>query len=262
MSEPTLNQFRDTYSPRTVQTSAGPFDIWGGRGDGQPMVFLPGAQGTGEVFYKPVLGFGDRFNTATLTYPAVSDADVLAKGLAELMQAEGLTDVILVGSSFGGYVAQRFAQAHTGLLAGLVIGNSFADASSVQATRYNPDTLGEMDPEALKETMLGRLRDGPESELRTVLLDVMGENQPAAFLKSRAMGVATSTAVTAPPLPLSKILVIDSDPDPVIGEEMRDGLSALYAGAAHTRISGGTHYPYIVTYGPYSAAISDFVETF
>ena len=260
MTELTLAEFRNRFSERTVDTSAGRWDIWGGRGAGTTMLFLPGAQGTGEVFFKPMLEFSDRHNAITATYPAESDAAVLVKGLTELISAEDLDPVILVGSSLGAYVAQRFAIAHPKQVSGLVVGNSFADATSVQATRYNPDTLKDMDPQRLKETMLGKLRDGPESELRSVLLDVMGNRQPAETLKARAMAVALSTPIKSVALPHERILVIDSAPDPVIGEEMQGTLTALYAGCAHRRIKDGTHYPYIVKYEDYAAALSAWLE--
>lgn len=255
----TLNEFREQATEQTVDVAGQTWGTYSLGENGARIVFLPGAQGTGEVFFKPALALSDRFRTITVTYPPIYEGAEFVSGLKGLLDAIGVERCVLVGSSLGGYFAQRFAAAYPERLVGLVVGNSFVDASSVQGDRYDPQKLLGTDAEALKATMLDRIAAGPESELRTVLLDVMGERQPAEVLKSRALGVAYAEPITEPAFDTARTLIIDSDPDPVLSKLMRDQVVEVYAGAEHLRIVGGTHYPYIAAWDRYGPVLSDFV---
>jgi maspardin len=259
MTDLTLERFRQSATTRALQAGGHDWAFWQLGAGRMPVVFLPGVQGTGEVLFKPALALSGTNRTITVTYPAIFDGTEFTKAFADFLDTLGLDRIILAGSSLGGYFAQRFAASHPDRLTGLVIGNSFVDATSVQADRYDPQKLLGTDAGALKSTMIERLAAGPDSELKSVLLDVMGEKQPAETLKARALGVAHATPIAEPAFDIARTLVIDSDPDPVLGALLRDQVPVVYAGAHYLRIPGGTHYPYIAAWDRYGPALGNFV---
>jgi len=96
-------------------------------GSGPLLVFVPGLDGTGELFYRqePLLAARHR----VITYPLreeATDLAVLVEDLAGIIRRARHGPATVVGESFGGAVALSFALAHPELTAELVILNSFA----------------------------------------------------------------------------------------------------------------------------------------
>ena len=107
----------DNYDPRlSIQ------------GTGQPIVLVPGMNGSGELFYRqiPLLQRSYRVATYSLRDDAPS-LDALAGDLAHVVETVAPTErrAIIVGESFGGAVALTFALAYPECVSGLVILNSF-----------------------------------------------------------------------------------------------------------------------------------------
>ena len=108
------------------------------RGDGQPgdgrptVVGLHGGPGQdgGQIrfFLEPVTEYArvvvpdQRGNgRSDRSTPEHWNLETWADDIAELIDVLGLVDVVLVGTSFGGFVAQTVAARHSGLLAGVVV---------------------------------------------------------------------------------------------------------------------------------------------
>jgi 3-oxoadipate enol-lactonase len=97
-------------------------------GEGPPLVFVPGMDGTGRLFHRQVPSLARRYRVAT--YMLRDDADrmdVLVADLARVVQSVTRADApaVVVGESFGGAVALSFALAHPELVRALVVLNSF-----------------------------------------------------------------------------------------------------------------------------------------
>ncbi|MBL6773361.1 MAG: alpha/beta hydrolase [Alphaproteobacteria bacterium] len=255
-----LNEFRKRFKARDIPGGRFIWQVWGAHGP-SPVLMLPGAQGTGEIFYRPALALAQAgLSPLSVTMPETEDVEALVQSLAAMLDMLELEKVDIVGTSLGSYIAQRFALDHSTRVRKLVVGNGFSDATEVQSTRYDPDVLAATDAENLKSMMLGRIQAGPDGELRNALLEVMGRTQPASTLKARALTVAKSIPITEPPLTSDRVLIIDSDPDPVLGDGLRDTQLALYPGAKHIRIENGTHYPYLAVPEIYVPALVEWLE--
>ncbi len=97
-------------------------------GSGTPLIYVPGLDGTGLLFYRQVRVLRHRFRVLTyrLRDNAV-DMDALVADLAHhlaIAVPDG-TPVVMVGESFGGALAMSFAIAHPERVRELVILNSF-----------------------------------------------------------------------------------------------------------------------------------------
>jgi pimeloyl-ACP methyl ester carboxylesterase len=98
-------------------------------GEGQPLVLVPGIDGTGRLFHRQVPLLARRYHVAT--YALRDDApgmEVLVHDLAQVVDAvsPGERRAVIVGESFGGTVALSFTLAHPERVAALVVLNSFS----------------------------------------------------------------------------------------------------------------------------------------
>ena len=95
-------------------------------GDGQPVLYLPGAGGPVLTFALDALA--ERFRVIVLEFPGwgeqlndVADFDGLADQVAGIATALGLERFHLVGTSFGGACALHFVLRHTDRVESLVL---------------------------------------------------------------------------------------------------------------------------------------------
>ena len=97
-------------------------------GSGEPLVLVPGMDGTGQLFYRQVPRLARSFRTAT--YALRNDAatmDVLIEDLGRVIDtiAPETRRAVVVGESFGGALAMSFALARPEQVSALVVLNSF-----------------------------------------------------------------------------------------------------------------------------------------
>jgi pimeloyl-ACP methyl ester carboxylesterase len=254
-----LEQFRKQHAVSRLHVAGTQVEIVRSAGRRSPTILLPGAQGTAEIFFKQLSAWGGERDMVSVTYPAWTDTVALADFIVGLADVLGFKAFDIVGSSFGGHVAQWVAVRHPDRIGRLVAGNSFADPTPAQA----PDKLAALETKAaddLKTEAMARLEASPAGELRDVLLELVGHRQSAELLKSRMVGVQMSKPLPSPRIPTARVLLIDCDNDPLIPAPMRAAIRAHYGGAACQTIVGGGHYPYIVKSVEYNAAVGAFLS--
>lgn len=96
-------------------------------GSGPPLLYVPGLDGTGLLFYRQVRALQHRF--AVITPRLRDEAHDMATLVADLAHhLDTVADseaAVLVGESFGGALAMSFALAHPARVRALVVLNSF-----------------------------------------------------------------------------------------------------------------------------------------
>lgn len=97
-------------------------------GAGPLLIYIPGLDGTGELFYKqaPALMRRHRVVTYRSREQGRFTYDDLADDLAALIGELGEPRATMVGESFGGTVALQFVLRHPAMTERLVVVNSFA----------------------------------------------------------------------------------------------------------------------------------------
>lgn len=97
-------------------------------GAGPLLVYVPGLDGTGELFFKqsPRLTHSHRVVTFRSREAGQFTYDDLTRDLADLIEDLGESQATVVGESFGGTVALSFALSYPSLLKRLVVINSFS----------------------------------------------------------------------------------------------------------------------------------------
>jgi pimeloyl-ACP methyl ester carboxylesterase len=97
-------------------------------GNGPPLVYVPGMDGTGLLFHRQIPLLQSRYRVATYRLRDAADTmDRLVDDLARIVDevAPAGERAVIVGESFGGALAMSFALKHAERIDALVILNSF-----------------------------------------------------------------------------------------------------------------------------------------
>jgi maspardin len=231
-----------------------------------PLLLLPGALGTGDVFYHLLAALGDTHRLVAVTYPPIGDMVKLARGVVGLLDALDVPRVDLLGTSLGGYVAQLVALARPERLNRLVLANTFYDAGLQQKRWPPPAEFCRIPAQEVLATARAQLAAGPEptsehGDLKRVMLELVGTGQPADTVKAMRIAVLTAFPLARVPLDDAAITLIDDDNDPVIAPPTREQMRARYKNCRHIRIEGGGHFPSNLQPARYVAAVRDVLQT-
>ncbi|MDF7774767.1 alpha/beta hydrolase [Sphingomonas sp. AOB5] len=242
------------------------------KGEGQPVLFLHAGHGfdpsdplierlakTHKVVAPSLPGFG-----ASPRPHDVTTVDDIAYRVLDLIEELDLTDIILVGVSFGGWVAAELATKGTGRIAKLVLidplGVKFGDRESRDIVDIYAHTAQEIPAmffadEAKGMEVLHNLdfKDLPEeTALRFArnreALTLFGYN-PTLYnpkLKSRLHRIKVPT------------LVVSGAEDRITVPDYGRNYAAAIPGARFENISGAGHYGYLEQ----PAAFADKIEAF
>lgn len=254
-----LQDLRRRWPAGTIRIQGDELEVVRTAGGGTPVLLLPGAQGTAEIWFHQLLAWGDRRALVAITYPALTSGPDLADCVMALADAIGAPQVDVIGTSLGGYVAQWAAVRHPRRIRRLVIGNSFCDPAPAQSPEKRQAL--EVRPAAVvKDETLARLQAAPETLLKAVQLELVGNRQSAELLRSRMLAVQLAQPV--PPLGVDdgQVLVLECDDDPLIPPPMRAALRAAHPRARQVALPAGGHFPYVTQPAAYNAAVAGFLD--
>lgn len=102
-----------------------------------PLVFLPPASGTADVFFKQILALSSLgYRVMSLEYPVYWTHKEWAEGFRKLLDHFDLDKIHIFGASLGGFLAQKFSE-HTyksPRVHSIILCNSFVDTNVFQQT--------------------------------------------------------------------------------------------------------------------------------
>ncbi len=158
--------------------------------------------------------------------------------------------VNLVGSSLGGYLAQKFALDFPDQVEQLVIANGFFDIEPFKSNVPPVSSLAEMDAAAIVEKNVGELLSSPSLDdgqvrLKAAVKALVGPTQTLENYKSRLLLMMNATPLAAPPISPERVMIIDDDRDPMIPLAMRYAVRERFAQSEQHSIDGGGHLPAI-----------------
>ncbi len=127
-----IEKFRESNSSRERLLDNVQFTYWlSGEGD-QTFVLLPGGMGSGEFYFRQIQALEKEYRVLTLDYPLeLKDNNNLADGIMALIESLNLSNIILVGQSYGGMIAQVIAKRHPLKIAGFALSNTGTASDAV-----------------------------------------------------------------------------------------------------------------------------------
>ena len=229
--------------------------------DAPTLVLLPGTLGTAGIFQAQIEGLRGIARVIAVTYPVERNLGRLVDSLISLLDELGVDTFHILGSSFGGFLAQWLADRAPDRIETLFIGNSLVDPVPSRKRLPPLDTMEAMSGEQHKELILKSVAGWEEpvpafADLKKKLLE-SADTIGGEGLKARVMALQNSE--TIPPLAVApeRIVIIESEDDPLIGPEMRRALEERYPGATVKRFRVGGHYPYVTRPDEYNAIIRE-----
>lgn len=225
-----------------------------------PLVMLPGALGSADSFYKQILHFSHEGRVISANYPLSSDPSTLVDSFRQLLDQLHIDEIVLFGTSLGGYIAQRFYEKWPDMVRKLIIGNSFVDSSRLLSTEmFDPMLARNHSANELLTLWRQRIEHNVaangSSELSDVTLDFLRTPANAEQLKARLLTLAHSERVIGETA--AKVAIIDCENDAIVDPETRQECRHCYPNARIYSLSEGGHYPYILN----SAQFNDIITT-
>ena len=252
-----LRDLRARCAARTVAVAGKSWRVRDTGGSGAALILLPGSLGNADIFYRQVLGLAPRFRCIAVDYPD-APADVLADGLAGLLDGLDLDRACLLGSSLAGYWLQVFGARHAARVAAMVLANTFCDAGELrQHPLFSIPVLESTPGEALKAEWLTRLEARVSDELRNVQIELLRDGQAGESLRLRLLAAASAPPTPVMPDGRFTVAVLDCADDPILTAQTRDAVAARYPTARRLTLPTGGHYPYVTRAREYN----QFVES-
>ncbi len=248
-------------------------DVHGSRDDFDALVLLPGAllEPSEELLRR--LGASRR--VIALTYPDATRMTDLTDAIAGQLAEAGIERAAVLGSSYGGWVAQCLARRHPELVRRLILLHTFAlrpDAAwrfrlGLKIWKAVPGPLLRGLMMARVRRMLRPVREGSPDEHQRALTRVRElihtpETAAAVQRQNECMLDSVTSFPIAPgdlALPDGKILIIESDNDPAIRAPERAHLRAMYPGAEVRTFRGTGHVTALVKPDEFVGAVNDFL---
>ena len=130
-------QFRSVYSQKKVVVDEDSSLAWtiydaGPREITSPLIFLPPASGTADIFFHQVWTLAQQgYRLISLSYPVYWTIRDFVQGFLKVLDHLLLDRVHVFGASLGGFLAQKVAEAtiHCPRIESIILCNSFADTA-------------------------------------------------------------------------------------------------------------------------------------
>ncbi|ABK01843.1 alpha/beta hydrolase fold protein [Arthrobacter sp. FB24] len=264
-----LAAFRAGHRYRTVDVGGVRWRYLAG-GSGEQVLLLPsGGTRVPDMYLLLIEALERDFRVLAPAYPAGAGIAGLADGLAAILDAEGVKEADVLGSSFGGFVAQVFARRHPERVRRLVLANTGGPAAAplpglpllIRCLAVLPEdavrfltgwnwrrwfVTGANGDSKFWDALLGDIL----SRLgKADLLSALREMNDFAHLPAEA--VQGVPAAATPPAP---VLLIESERDEAFSPRARAALRALYPAAEVRLFAGAGH-------GVMATRTAEYVET-
>src|SRR5512133_1194121 len=136
-----LAVFHHDYPYREIVVAGTPWRYRrGGAPDGPALLLLAGGTLVPDPFFLVIEALGRRYRIIAPAYPPIRTVAGLVDGVTAILDAEQVRTAHVVGSSFGGYLAQCFVRAHPERVDTLILAQTgvrhFVGAGPVTVLRW------------------------------------------------------------------------------------------------------------------------------
>ncbi|MFL7868208.1 MAG: alpha/beta fold hydrolase, partial [Anaerolineales bacterium] len=196
--------------------------------------------------------------------PAVNSLEGMEQAVMAILEAQGVDQFHVVGSSLGGYFAQYLVARHPDRIQSAVFANTFPPNDILVEENKTIGTLLPYLPEWLVMNVLsGSMRESvyPASGDSELVLAFGLEQTYGRMRKAQVVGRfhCVVEPFEAPDLAALGIpaLIIEADNDPLVEKTLREQLKQTYPTAGVVTLSNG-HFPYLSMPETYTQILREF----
>ena len=230
----------------------------------ETILFLHGMTGAYDIWWQQMEALQDRYRVISVTYPAVNSLEELSDGVLAILDAEGVKQAHIVGTSLGGYLAQYLVAYYPARIQSAVFSNTFPPNDLIAKENKMIGVALPFLPEWLvMEVLRGSFVKSiyPASGNNELTLAFLTEIGSGRMSKAQVVGRfhCVVQQFTAPDLVALKIpaLIIEADNDPLVEKALREQLKTTYPSAQVRTLSSG-HFPYL----NHLTGFTDIIATF
>ncbi len=233
----------------------------------ETILFLHGMAGAYDIWWQVIEALRDRFKVISVTYPPVNSLEGLRRGILSIFEKEHVSECHVVGSSLGGYLAQYLISKNSKLIKRAVFANTFPPNEMIaQKTSKIGKVLPFLPEWAVMHYLRQRITTSiyPAADHSEIVLAYMLEQSHGMMTKKQFIARYRCILDDFEPhlSQASKIsvLIIESDNDPLVEEQLRQKLKATYSSAQIITLHNVGHFPYLNKPEQYTQIISDFLS--
>lgn len=240
-----------------------------------PLVLLPGSVRFAEFWFRLIQVESARRRVVAVSLPPVEKLELLCIELVRLLDRLGMSQIDLLGTSLGGYLAQVFVRSHPQRVRRLILANTNSPRRTVSGKYQRLVWLVRWLPVRWQQLLLSaqtaRLiatssRD--ESFWRglglhlydTYALEAGREDLLAPYRAGLDFGSYRSYT----PRDLAdwpgRIMIVETEDDPVLNQAARQALQTLYPQAEVRCLVRAGHYPCYTQPYEFSTILASFLD--
>lgn len=259
-----LLAFRQAHPVRTLELHGVKWEYLALGQSPETILFLHGMTGAYDIWWQQMEALQDRYRVISVTYPAVDNLEEMERAVMAILEAEGVNQFHMVGSSLGGYFAQFLVARHPERILSAVFANTFPPNDILAERNKTIGTVLPFLPEWLVMNFLSssmRKNVFPASGNSELVLAFGLEQTYGRMSKAQVLGryrcvvepfEAPSMAALGIP-----VMIIEADNDPLVERALREQLKETYPTADVTTLSNG-HFPYLSMPKEYTSVLEAF----
>ena len=260
----TINQllsFKNSYPKKHIQIGSIDwtfFDI-NESSSGKTILFMHGTTGSSEIFWLQLKGLKKQFRVISIDIPPIPDIFEISKNLHSFLSKLEVNSLILVGTSYGGYLAQAFTSLYPTIVSTLVLSNTFITTEIfnqkygllLKYQRLIPTFI-------LKLIMKKRLNSINHEPTRTYLINQLQSSLEKKTLIARLKGFINDFSMGK--VNIDSVFIIETKNDPLIPKSLQQDLRRIYTNAeVHTFDELANHFPYLTKSEEYTQILIKFL---
>jgi len=222
------------------------------------ILFMHGTTGSSEIFWLQLKSLKKHFRVISIDIPPIPDIYEISKNLHSLLSKLEISSLILVGTSYGGYLAQAFTSLYPTMVSTLVLSNTFITTEIfnqkyrllLKYQRFIPIFV-------LKLIMKKSLNLISHEPTRAYLVDQLRSSLDKKTLIARLKGFINDFSMQK--VKIDSILIIETQNDPLIPKSLQQDLRRIYTNAeVHTFDEPSNHFPYLTQSEEYTQILLKF----
>jgi len=258
-----LHRFRTKNEPKLITLDHMVWQYYdiGNQESKITLVFLHGTTGSKEIFWLQLKALQDSYRILSFDLPAITGVDKLARGIFQILKINNIANnIIVIGTSFGGFLAQEFCSTYEDMVIKLVLSNTFI-TTDLYYQKYKKVLLSEklIPTFALKRFMKKGLLTITHDQTREYLLEQLETQLSKRTLMSRLKSFTTDKTLVSRSNS-EQILIIETIDDPFVPKDLQDTLKKAYPCAiVKTFEKEANHFPYLTRSRDYNQSLSSFL---